>query len=204
MRNMNRRVATVFGSALVFAASTTLAQDTVRVRGTIEKVEGQTLMVKSRDGADLKVVLADNALIVGIVRASLSDIKRGSFVGVTGMPQADGSQKAVEVHIFPEALRGSGDGHRPWDLVPDSTMTNGNIEQQVASVDGQTVKLKYKDGEKNIAIVPQTLVVAFEKATAADLKAGEKIFIAAATKLPDGSYEAQRIAFGKDGLKPPM
>src|ERR1700719_5364521 len=105
---------------LVFAASTTSAQDTVRVRGTIERVEGQTLMVKSRDGAALKVVLADNALIVGIVKASLSDIKPDSFVGVTGIPQADGSQKAVEVHIFPEAMRGTGEGHYPWDLRPQS------------------------------------------------------------------------------------
>ena len=122
MRKLIRRVATLFGFVLVFAASTTLAQDTVRVRGTIEQVEGQTLMVKSRDGADLKVVLADNALIVGIVKASLSDIKPGSFVGVTGMPQADGSQKAVEVHIFPEAMRGTGEGHYAWDLRPQSTM----------------------------------------------------------------------------------
>ena len=151
MRKMIRRVATAFGFVLVFAASTTLAQDTVRVRGTIEKVEGQTLMVKSRDGADLKVVLADNALIVGIVKASLSDIKPGSFVGVTGMPQADGSQKAVEVHIFPEAMRGTGEGHYAWDLRPQSTMTNANvadIEPTVAGVEGRTLTMKYKDGEK--------------------------------------------------------
>src|SRR5690242_18050534 len=146
MHKMIRRVATVGGFVLVFAASTTWAQDTVRVRGTIEQVEGQTLMVKSRDGAELKVVLADGALIVGIVKASISDIKPGSFVGVTGMPQADGSQRAVEVHVFPEAMRRTGEGHYPLDLRPQSTMTNGNVEQTVTGVDGQTLTLKYKDG----------------------------------------------------------
>ena len=118
MHNDIRRAATVAGFVLVFAASATWAQETVRVRGTIEGVEGQTLLVKSRDGRDVKVALPDNAPVVGIANASLSDVKPGSFVGVTGMPQADGSQKAVEVHIFPEAMRGTGEGHRPWDLRP--------------------------------------------------------------------------------------
>jgi hypothetical protein len=97
--------------------------------GARSSVEGQTLVVHLREGAELKVVLADNALVVGLVKASLSDIKPGSFVGVTGMPQADGSQKALEVHIFPEAMRGTGEGHLPWDLRPQSTMTNANVEQ---------------------------------------------------------------------------
>src|SRR5215831_10711711 len=170
MRKMIRPVATVFGLVLVFAASTTLAQDTVRVRGTIEKMEGQTLLVKSRDGADLKVVLADNALIVGIVKASLSDIKPGSFVGVTGMPQADGSQKAVEVHIFPEAMRGTGEGHYAWDLRPQSTMTNANVEQVVTAVDGQTLTLKYKDGEKKIFVPANTPIVVYVPGDKSDLK----------------------------------
>jgi len=144
---------------LVFEASTTFAQDTVRVRGTIERVEGQTYVVKSRDGAELKVVLADNALVVAIVKASISDIKPGSFVGVTGMPQADGSQKAIEVHIFPEAMRGTGEGHYPWDLQPKSTMTNAsvvNIEQTVTEVDGRVLSMKYKDGEKKIIVPPNS------------------------------------------------
>ena len=111
MHKMIRRVATICGFAVAFAVSTTWAQETVRVRGTIERVEGQTLIIKARDGAELKLVLANDAMIVGIVKASLSDIKPGSFVGVTGMPQPDGSQRAVEVHIFPEAMRGTGEGH---------------------------------------------------------------------------------------------
>ena len=184
MHKMMRRVVTVGGFALVFAASTTWAQDTVRVRGTIERVEGQTLVVKSRDGAELKVVLPDNALIVAIVKASLSDIKQGSFVGVTGMPQADGSQKAVEVHIFPEAMRGTGEGHRPWDLRPQSTMTNANVEQTVAGVDGHTLTLKYKDGEKKIIVLPETAIVTYVPGDKSELKPGVKIFVAAATKAP--------------------
>ena len=204
MQKMIRRVATVGGFALVFAASTTWAQDTVRVRGTIERVEGQTLVVKSRDGAELKVVLADNVLVVALVKASLADIKQGSFVGVTGMPQADGSQKAVEVHIFPEAMRGTGEGHRPWDLRPQSTMTNANVEQTVAGVDGHTLTLKYKDGEKKIIVLPETAIVTYMPGDKSELKPGVKIFIAAANKQPDGTLQAPRVNFGKDGLTPPM
>jgi hypothetical protein len=100
-------------------------------------------VVKARDGAELKVALADNPQIAGVVKASLSDIKQGSFVGVTAMPRADGSQSALEVHIFPEAMRGTGEGHYPWDLRPQSTMTNANVEQVVTAVDGQTLTLKY-------------------------------------------------------------
>ena len=118
MRTMVRWAATLFGLVLVFATAAASAQDTVRVRGTIEKVDGRTLLVRSRDGADLKVVLAEHAPVVGVVRASLSDIRPGAFVGVTGMPQADGSQVAVEVHIFPEAMRGTGEGQFAWDLRP--------------------------------------------------------------------------------------
>jgi len=207
MHKMMRRVATVGGFVLVFAASTTWAQDTVRVRGTIEQVEGQTLMVKSRDGAALKVVLADNALIVGIVKASLSDIKPGLFVGVTGMPQADGSQKAVEVHIFPEAMRGTGEGHYPWDLRPQSTMTNANVvnvEQTVTAVEGRTLTMKYKDGEKKIIVPPDVPIVTYVVGDKSELKPGAKIFIAAAKKQPDGTLQAPRVNFGKDGLTPPM
>ena len=204
MHNMMRRVVTVGCFALVFAASTTWAQDTVRVRGTIERVEGQTLVVKSRDGAELKVVLPDNAVVVALVKSSLSDIKPGSFVGVTGMPQADGRQKAVEVHIFPEAMRGTGEGHRPWDLQPQSTMTNANVEQTVAGVDGHTLTLKYKDGEKKIIVVPETAIVTYVPGDKSELKPGVKIFVAAANKQPDGTLQAPRVNFGKDGLTPPM
>ena len=128
------------------------AQDTVRVRGTIASIDGSTYVIKARDGAELKVALTDNAQIAAVVKASLADIKQGLFVGVTAMPQADGSLSAVEVHIFPEAMRGTGEGHYSWDLRPKSTMTNANVDQVVTAVDGQTLTLKYKDGEKRIFV----------------------------------------------------
>jgi hypothetical protein len=161
-------------------------------------------VIKSREGTELKVVPADNALIVAIVKASTGDIKQGSFVGVTGMPQADGSQRAIEVHIFPEAMRGTGEGHYAWDLRPQSTMTNANVEHAVTAVDGQTLTLKYKDGEKKIIVPPEATVVTYTTGDKSELKPGTKIFVAAAKKLPDGSLEAPRINYGKDGLTPPM
>ena len=197
----------IAGLALVFTSSLVIAQDTVRVRGTIERIEGQTFVVRSREGADLKVVLADNGLVVALEKASISDIKPGSFVGVTGMPQADGSQKAIEVHIFPEAMRGTGEGHYGWDLRPQSTMTNAsvvNIEQTVTEVDGRVLSMKYKDGEKKIIVPANAAIVTYVPSDRGELRPGVKIFISAAKKLPDGTLQAPRINFGKDGLSPPM
>jgi hypothetical protein len=195
----------IIGLALALTAPVVRAQDAppVRVRGTIERVEGDTFIVTSRDGAELKVGLADKALIVASVKASLADIKPNSFIGITGMPQPDGSQRAVEVHIFPEAMRGTGEGHYAWDLRPLSTMTNGNVEQTVASSDGQTVTLKFKDGEKKIVVPPDTPIVAYMPGDKSELKAGVKIFIAAAKKQADGSLQAPRVNFGR-GVAPPM
>ncbi|MGB9065548.1 MAG: hypothetical protein WCC80_19540 [Pseudolabrys sp.] len=135
---------------LLVVMSIANAQGTARLRGTVDRMEGPMYVMKLRDGTEAKVALAENGVVVAIIKASLSDIKQGSFVGSTGMPQADGSQKAIEVHIFPEAMRGTGEGHYPWDLRPQSTMTNANVEQTVAGVDGQLLTLKYKDGEKKI------------------------------------------------------
>jgi hypothetical protein len=202
---MNRK-ALVFAAAgaLMILGSTARAQDTVRVRGTIERVDGPVYVIKARDGSELKVTLADNAVAVALVKASLSDIKVGSYVGVTGMPQVDGTQKAIEVHIFPEAMRGTGEGHRPWDLQPKSTMTNANVEQVVAGVDGQTLLMKYKDGETKVVVSPETAIVTYVKGDKGDLKPGTKIFIAAGKKQADGTLQAPRINYGKDGLTPPM
>jgi len=201
---MSWKTLVLAGAGALILASGAAAQDTVRVRGTIERVDGPVYVVKTRDGSELKVTLADDAVAVAIVKASLSDIKVGTFVGVTGMPQADGSQKALEVHIFPEAMRGTGEGHRPWDLQPKSTMTNANVEQAVAGVDGQTLVLKHKDGETRIVIPPDTPIVEFAKGDKADLKPGAKIFIAAGKKQADGSVQAPRINYGKEGTSPPM
>src|SRR5215510_12473316 len=158
-------LAGVILGALVMMVSgivTALAQDTVRIRGTIERFDGSTYVVKARDGAELKVALADNPQIAGVVKASLSDIKQGSYVGVTAIPKADGSPSALEVHILPEAMRGTGEGHYPWDLRPQSTMTNANVEQVVTAVDGQTLTLKYKAGEKKIFVPADTPIVIYE------------------------------------------
>jgi Domain of unknown function (DUF5666) len=194
------------GLALVLAVPVGWAQDAppVRVRGTIERVDGDSYIVKSRDGAELKVKLAANAMVVALVKASLADIKPGSYVGVAGMPQADGSQRALEVHVFPEAMRGTGDGHRPWDLQPQSTMTNGNVEQSVAGSDGQALTLKYKDGEKKIVVPANTPIVSYVPGDKTELKPGAKIFITAAMKQPDGTLQAPRVNVGRDGVTPPM
>ena len=175
----------------------------VRVRGTIESVNGQVLSLKARDGTMLQVKLADNAPVRAIVKASLADVKQGSFVGATGMPQPDGTQKAVEIHIFPEALRGTGEGSRPWDLTPNSSMTNGAVDSQVAVSDGNKIVLKYKDGEKTLVVTPETAIVAFAPATIADVKPGTKVFVIAA-KQPDGTLSAANITVGRDGVAPPM
>jgi hypothetical protein len=203
---ITRRSLGIAGLALVLAAPVAWAQDAppVRVRGTVERMDGDNYIVKARDGAELKVKLAANATVVALVKASLADIKAGSYVGIAGMPQADGSQRALEVHIFPEPMRGTGDGHRPWDLQPSSTMTNGNVEQSVAGSDGQTLTLKYKDGEKKIVVPANTPIVSYVPGDKSELKPGAKIFIAAAAKQPDGTLQAPRVNVGRDGVTPPM
>jgi hypothetical protein len=188
--------------ALLFAASFAAAQapQMVRVRATLENVSVPMLTAKSRDGAEMKIKLADNAPVNEVVKASLADIKADSYIAVTAMPQPDGSQKAVAILIFPEAMRGVGEGHRPWDLEPNSTMTNATVAEQVAGTDGQTVTVKYKDGDKKILVTPATIIVTYKKAAASDLKAGQKIFVAAAKKLDDGTLEAPNVAYGDVGV----
>ena len=207
MDRITRRVLGAAALALVVAASTSFAQQpqTVRVRGTVEAADGPMLTVKGRDGqTTYKVKMADNVSVRGIVKAALTDIKDNSFIGVTGMPQADGSQKAVEIHIFPEAMRGTGEGHRPWDLQPGSTMTNAAVAQMVKGVDGDVITLKYKDGEKKVVVTPQTVIVTYVPGDKGELKPGAKIFIAGAAKKDDGTLEAASISVGRDGLTPPM
>jgi hypothetical protein len=179
------------------------ADDIVRVRGTIESVDGSTYTVKTRDGAEQKITLAPNAQVAGLVKASLADIKSGSFVGVTALPQPDGTQRALEVHIFPESMRGTGEGHYPWDLQPNSSMTNGNITDAVTAVDGQTVTVKYKDGEQKILVPATTPIVSYIAGDKNDLKVGAKVFIVAA-KQPDGTLQGRAWRVGRDGATPPM
>lgn len=194
-------------TAFLLMSSIAIAQqtsDAVRVRGTIESKDHQTLNVKARSGETLKVKLADNAPVRAVVKAPLSDIQPGSFVGITAMPQPDGTQKAVEIHLFPEAMRGTGEGHRPWDLMPNSTMTNATVATEVASNNGKTLVLKYRDGQKTFEVPPNVTVVTFAPASDADLKPGEKVFSATASKLPDGTIVASNITVGRNGLNPPM
>jgi len=206
MFRLTRLLLTAVGLAAILATPMAWSQDAppVRVRGTIERIESPVFLVKSRDGTELKIVLADNAVAVGVVKATLADIKAGSYVGIGAMPQSDGTQRALEVLIFPEAMRGVGEGHYPWDLQPKSTMTNANVEQVVTGVDGRTLTVKYKDGEKKIIVPAGVPIVTFVSGDKADLKPGAKIFIAAAKKLPDGTLQAARVNYGKDGLTPPM
>ncbi len=180
------------------------AQETLRIRGTIESVDGSVYVVKNRDGAEVKLTVTDPHLYVAIVKASMADIKPGQFVGATGMTQPDGSQKAIEVHIFPELMRGTGEGHYDWDLKPNTKMTNANVEQTVAGVDGPVLSVKYKDGEKKVLVTPETQVVTYVIGDKADLKPGIKIFVGAAKKGADGTWTTPRVTYGKDGLTPPM
>jgi len=206
MTNFKYGVVGVAGLALLLCVASVSAQQSapVRVRGEIEKVDGNKLTVKTSEGATVNVVLKDGAVIGGVDTAKLSDVKQNSFVGITAMPQPDGTQKAIEVHIFPESRRGAGEGHRPWDLVPNSTMTNANVEQLVTSVDGPMLTMKYKDGEKKIMVPNNATIVQFVSAEKSDLKPGAKIFVVAGTKLANGDIETAGINVGKNGIAPPM
>ena len=174
-----------------------------RVRGTIEAVDGDMLAVKSRSGEDFKLRMAGDMRLVGITKISLSEVKVGSFIGTTTVPGPDGGNNAVEVHVFPEDMRGTGEGSRPFDLRPNSTMTNATVTESVVGNDGHTLLIKYKDGEKKVVVTPETPVVTYVPADKSDLKVGAKV-IAFMKQLPDGSFETNRVSVGRDGLTPPM
>ncbi len=201
---MLRRALFVFTVAATWTAVPLWAQQTRRVRGTVEKIDGSTLHVKTRDGEDLKITLADRPVFTAIIPATLADLKPGAFVGSGALPGPDGTLRAVEVHIFPEAMRGTGEGHRPWDGGAEATMTNANVETAVAGVDGQVLTLKYKGGEKKLLVTPQTAIVTYAPGDRAEVKPGTRIFIAAAQIKADNSLQATRISYGRDGLTPPM
>jgi hypothetical protein len=203
--SLPRALAAVVAATSLFAtAASAQAPATVRIRGAIEAVDGAMLMVKSREGTEMKVHMADNLAVIGIAKSALSDVKPGSYIGVSAMPQADGSQKALAVHIFPEAQRGTGEGFRAWDLRPNSTMTNATVAETVAGTDGQNILVKYKDGEKKVVVGPDTPIVAFVTGNKDELKPGAKIIIFGATKKDDGTLETNRVGVGLDGITPPM
>jgi hypothetical protein len=194
------------GLALMMAVPAWAQQQTppTRIRGEVTKADGSVLTIKSRDGADLTVKLADNPRVMGIVKASLADIKPNSYIGVTAMPQPDGTQRAIAIHIFLEAQRNVvAARHSPWDLRPGSTMTNANVESTVASVDGQVIKVKYPDGEKTVLVPPGTPIVTYAPGNVSELKPGAKIIIMGATKQADGTFTTPAINVGRD-IAPPM
>jgi len=209
MIELTRRTFGASGLALMLAGSASFAQQTqnVRVRGTVESLDGDVVTVNSRDGTKLKLKLKDGATVRAVVPAKLTDIKAGTGVGITSSPAADGSLAAIEVHIFP-AGQNINAAHFNWDLMPNTFMTNGPVQTSVAAVDGQVLTVQYKAGdkveEKQIKVTPKTIIVGYLPATKADLKPGVKVFVAGAPKLPDGSLDVANISYGKDGLTPPM
>jgi len=183
-----------------FACSSAVAQQTQRVVGKIEGIDGPTLVVKTAQG-ETKVDVAANVAVFGVVNATIADVKPGNFIGVGATPQADGSQKAIRVMIFAESQRGTGEGHRPWNR-PNTTMTNATVDTTVASVDGQVVTVKYKDGEKKIIIGPDARINAYLVGDKSELRPGANIAINSAAKKPDGSLEASRINVGRGDVVP--
>ena len=190
--------------ALVVLAlcSSAWAQQPVRVAGTVESFDGHVLAVKSETLGEVKVALADNAAVFGVSKATLADVKPGAFIGVGAMPQPDGSQRDVQVTVFAEVQRGLGEGFRPWDARPNSTMTNGAVEQTVAGVDGQVVTVKYKGGEQKVVIPPDTAILAYAVGEKSELKPGAHVAIIRALKKPDGSLEANRVNVGRGEVVP--
>jgi hypothetical protein len=204
MRTAAARAALAVVATLVTTAALAQAPapQTVRLRGVIAKVDGNTVTATSDKGDALKINLADKMLVVGVVKASLADIKEGDFIGSGAMPQPDGSQKAIEVHIFAESMRGTGEGFRPWDGAPNSTMTNGTVGTTVTGVDGPVVTVKYKDGDKKIVVTPDVPIVRFEIADMSAVQPGVAFTVVAAVKQPDGSFNINRINVGRDGVVP--
>src|SRR3981189_205762 len=177
---------------------------TVRIRGTIESVDGAMLAIKSREGTDMKVRGTDNVAVFGVAKTELSEIKQRSYIGVTAMPEPDGTQKAVAVHIFPENQCGAAGGFRPCDPRRRSTMANATVAEAVKGTDGQNILVKYKDGEKKVVVPPGTPIVTFVAGDKSELKPGAKVIIFSAVKKDDGTLEAARGNVGRDGITPPM
>jgi hypothetical protein len=192
-------------AACVTTSISAFAEDPpARVRGTLQKLDGTNLVIATKSGKETNVLLKDGAPVIAVTKGAMSDIKSNTFVGITAMPLPDGTQKAVEVHVFEESLRGTGEGHYPWDLMPNSTMTNGAVAQQVQKVEGNTLQVKYKDGEKTIVVPSDAEVVNLVAGGKADLKTGAQVFIPRWEKQSDGTWQATVVVVGRDGITPPM
>ena len=189
--------------ALPAAAQNAPEGTPTRVRGTVEKLDGQNLTVKSRDGQQLTIALAPNFTVRYLVKKSLADVKSGDFVATTSTKGTDGKNHSVELRIFPEAMRGLGEGQYAWDLMPDSLMTNATVSGVTGAPQGQTLKVNYKGNESEIIVDPDTPIFGYGTGDTSLLKPGAAIFIVA-LKKPDGSLSAARVTAEKDGVKPPM
>jgi hypothetical protein len=200
---MKRIVAGVLFAAFSALAFAQTPPPPARVRGTVEKLENLVLTVKSRDGRTVNIKLADNYVVVGISKAKLEDLDKGKFIGTTTLGQKDGALVALEVHIFPEAMRGTGEGHYPWDLKPESLMTNANVADVVSVGKDRMLTVQYKGGEKKVLVPVGAEIVSFAPADRAELKAGARIFCVA-QRAPDGSLSAGRVNVGLGGITPPM
>jgi len=196
------RFAFAFVLLLLAAGVSGAQQQTLRVTGVVESFNGGVLAIRSDKLGEVRVSLAANATVFGVAEAKLADVKPGSYIGVGAMPQPDGSQRAIQVTILAESQRGLGEGHRSWDVRPNSTMTNGTVDQTVASVDGQLVTVKYKDGEKKIVLPPDAIIRAYVVGDKSELKPGARIAIVRALKKSDGALEADRINVGRGDVVP--
>ncbi|CAN7586481.1 DUF5666 domain-containing protein [Bosea sp. LjRoot9] len=201
---MRRVPVSLLAAGLIFVSSLVQAQaPTTRVRGTVERVEASALSLKTPAGDAVTVALAPGYAVGGVVKASVADIKKGGFIGVGARPQADGSLLAVQVFIFPEAMRGTGEGHRPWSVLPESTMTNATVAETVTRVDGANIVLSYPGGEQKVTITADANIIMAAPAQASDLAAGAQVALTA-NRQPDGSLVASRITIAKAGAQLPL
>jgi len=198
-------MARILAVLLLAAASASAFAQTqpVRVRGTVEKLENSVLTVNARDGGLLNIKLADNFAVIGLVKANLADVAAGKFIGTTTLGERNGALVALEVHIFPEAMRGTGEGHYPWDLKPESLMTNANVADVVGIGKDRVLTVQYKGGEKKVLVPESAVIVTYVPVEKSELKPGAQIFTVA-QRQPDGSLTAVRITIGMKGLVPPM
>ncbi len=199
--NSSSRIAIYAAFIVMLAATSVYAQQPQIVRGTIDQIDGSTLSIKQGEGPDVTVKLLDNAKVFGVKAATIADVKPNDFIGVGAIPQPDGSQKAIQVTIFSESQRGTGEGFRPWDR-PGSTMTNGTADSTVASVDGQVVMVKYKGGEQKIIIGPDAKIRMYVPGTKDELKPGAHVSVFRPEKAPDGSLQTARINVGLGDMVP--
>jgi hypothetical protein len=194
---MIARIALTFVVLALAAGAWAQQPPTVRVSGTVESFDGHVLAVKSEKLGEVKISLPNNVVVFGVSKAAIADVKAGAYIGVGAMPQPDGSQRAIQVTVMAESQRGLSEGHRPWDARPNSTMTNGTVDQTVGSVDGPVVMVKYKGGEKKIVIPADAVIRAYSVGSKDEIKSGARIAIVRALKKPDGSLEADRVNVGR-------